>query len=352
MRKHPKLPNGFGCIKKLSGNRRKPYAAYPSSKVESSAGPVCPSRAIGYYESWYSAYNALSEFNRNLLDAPAKIATFTDIYHAFFKAKFEESKKQLSPRSRIDYSSAYKNVPSLHGLAFSSIRKSHMQKALDECTLGYSSLSNIKKLYTQMYKYALENDIVEKDYARFVNINQENDIEKGEPFTQEDIDKLWRNQKDPAARIVLMMIYSGFRISAYETLEVNLEEQYFKGGIKTRSGKNRIVPFHRAIAPFAAEFNPGTFCGAAFRKHQFYPLLRKLNMLYSDSGKKHTPHDCRHTFSWLCDKYRVDDFSKHLLMGHSLGKDVEKSVYGHRTVEELRSEINKIDSHTVSEAVV
>lgn len=29
-------------------------------------------------------------------------------------------------------------------------------------------------------------------------------------------------------------------------------------------------------------------------------------------------------------------------MGHSLGNDIEKSVYGHRTLEELRTEIEKI----------
>ena len=42
------------------------------------------------------------------------------------------------------------------------------------------------------------------------------------------------------------------------------------------------------------------------------------------------------------DKYKIDDLSKHLLMGHSLGNDIEKSVYGHRTLEELRTEIEKI----------
>lgn len=342
MRKNMKLPNGFGCIKKLSGNRRNPYAAFPSSKIESEKLETSPTRAIGYYDSWFSAYNALYDFNRNLAYGTSQAPTFTDIYHAFYKAKFEESKKKLSQRSRIDYSSAYKNVPELHDMVFSSIRKSHMQKALDECTLGYSSLSNIKKLYTQMYKYALENDIVEKNYAQYVSINQENDIQKGEPFTQEELNKLWLYKQNPSARFVLLMIYSGYRITAYETLEVNLEEQYFKGGIKTRSGKNRIVPFHRAIAPFAEEFKPKEFNGDAFRKREFYPLLKQLDIQYTNSGKKHTPHDCRHTFSWLCDRYHVDELSKHMLMGHSLGNDVEKSVYGHRTIEELRTEINKI----------
>ena len=74
-----------------------------------------------------------------------------------------------------------------------------------------------------------------------------------------------------------------------------------------------------------------------------YLFRTKFNDALSSIGiTGHTPHDCRHTFSWLCDKYGVDDLSKHLLMGHSLGNDVEKSVYGHRTVEELRTEIEKI----------
>lgn len=344
MTKHEKLPNGFGCIKKLNGSRRKPYAAYPSSTAVRKVPGMRPLKAIGYYEDWYKAYNALATYNRTLQygNGITPASTFAEIYAAFYKAKFVESKKQLSLRSRMDYSTAFKNVPSLHALEFSAIRKSDMQRALDECTLGYSSLSNIKKLYSQMYQYALENDLIEKNYAQFVHISQENDIEKGEPFTQNDIDLLWRHQNDPAARVVLMMIYSGFRITAYETVEINQKEQYFKGGIKTRSGKNRIVPFHRSIVPFAAAFRPEKFKSSIFRNRQFYPLLKRLGILYSKSGKKHTPHDCRHTFSWLCDKYEVDDLAKHMLMGHSLGNDVEKSVYGHRTVEELRREINKI----------
>ena len=139
-----KLPNGFDCIKKLSGNRRKPYAAFPSSKIEDEKLNVCPTRAIGYYDSWYSTYNALIYFNRNLLCGITPITTFADIYHDSYKAKFEESTKQLSAHRRIDYSGAYKNVPALRNLVFSTIRKSHMQKELDECILGYSSLSNIK----------------------------------------------------------------------------------------------------------------------------------------------------------------------------------------------------------------
>ena len=47
-------------------------------------------------------------------------------------------------------------------------------------------------------------------------------------------------------------------------------------------------------------------------------------------------------FRWKPTKYKIDELTKHMLMGHSLGNDVEKSVYGHRTVDELREAVHKI----------
>lgn len=193
-----------------------------------------------------------------------------------------------------------------------------------------------------MFKYAIENDITDKNYAQFVTINSENDNESGEPFSQEELDVLWANKENETVEKILIMIYSGYRIKAFETIKINLEERYFQGGLKTAAGRDRIVPIHDSIYQFAAKFNPDNFKSMSFRAKEFYPTLERLGISITQSGKKHTPHDCRHTFSWLCDKYKVDDLSKHMLMGHSLGSDVEKTVYGHRTLEELREEIAKI----------
>lgn len=192
-----------------------------------------------------------------------------------------------------------------------------------------------------MYKYAIENEITDKDYSQFVTININDDDEKGEPFTQEELDLLWENKNKDHIWIILLMVYSGFRIKAFESLEINTEEWYFKGGVKTASGKNRIVPVHDSIKDYARQFDPSVFSATIFRKC-FYQALTDLDISYTKNGKKHTPHDCRHTFSWLCDHFHIDELSKHMLMGHSLGNDVERSVYGHRTLEELRTEINKI----------
>lgn len=57
--------------------------------------------------------------------------------------------------------------------------------------------------------------------------------------------------------------------------------------------------------------------------------------------ERHTPHDCRHTFNYLCDKYHVNDIDKKLMLGHAF-QDVTNKVYLHRNPEDLRSEIEKI----------
>lgn len=344
-RTRKKLPNGFGSIKKLSGNRSRPYAVYPPSSSQTTFRDISVKmQAIGYYRDWYSAFDALSNYHHNPYDVGARNLTFTEVYERFYKEKFEYGKKDLSVSSKYAYDTAFKNCPSLHAMRFADLRKQDMQNILDSCELGYSSLCNLKKLFCQLYRFAIENDIVEKNYSQYVTINREDDNEKGEPFSEEELEILWKNKKDPAVQFILLMIYSGFRIRAFETIEINKEELYFKGGVKTAAGKGRTVPIHPAITSFAFAFrkNYPKFRTNTYRTYHFYPALKRLGIETTKSGKKHTPHDCRHTFSWLCDKYKVDELSKHFLMGHSPGKDVEKAVYGHRTFEELREEINKI----------
>ena len=55
-----------------------------------------------------------------------------------------------------------------------------------------------------------------------------------------------------------------------------------------------------------------------------------------------TPHSCRHTLSRLCESYGVREADRKRMLGHSFGNDITNGVYGHRTLEELRTEIEKI----------
>lgn len=342
-RKYKKLPNGFGSIKKLSGNRSRPFAAYPPTKEFNLNGSPVTQPAIGYYEDWHKAFDALREYSTNPYDLAHENITFSELFELYFKAKcIDNKKKKFSKASIYSTKAAFKNCSALHNRKFKDLRKYDLQNIIDNCTLKHASLELIVTLFKQMYRFAKENDVTDKDYAEFVKINIPDDDENGEPFSQEELSILWDNNKDETVQFILIMIYSGFRIKAFETIEINQKEQYFKGGIKTQAGKNRIVPIHNSILPYTFNFNPAKFNARTFRENKFYPVLNQFGISTTPSGKKHPPHDCRHTFSWLCDKYKINDLSKHLLMGHSLGGDIEKSVYGHRTIEELRVEINKI----------
>ena len=64
--------------------------------------------------------------------------------------------------------------------------------------------------------------------------------------------------------------------------------------------------------------------------------LRKLGL------PERTQHSCRHTFSCLSESYGVREADWKRMMGHSFGNDITNGVYDHHTLEELRTEIEKI----------
>lgn len=341
-------PNGYGSIVKLSGKRRKPFLVRAAAVevYNADTGTITVERPqIGTFATRREADMALALYNHDPYDLKADKLTFADVYEMYFEEKYINGKKKYSTASINSTKAAYKNCSVLHKKKFAEIRKVHMQAVIDQCPLKHSSLELIQNLFRQMYKFAMQNDFVQKDYSQFVTINIPDDDEKGVPFTEDELIALWKHKDVPGVDTILIMIYSGYRISAFTNIQINLSKQYFQGGVKTSVGKDRIVPIHSSILPMVATYKGDTWLKSdttTYRKKVFYPILEELGLSISPQGTKHTPHDCRHTFSWLCDKYHIDDMSKHLLMGHKLGGDVEANVYGHRTIEELRAEIEKI----------
>ncbi len=368
--KHPKLPNGFGCIKKLSGNRSNPYGVYPpTTEFAPNGSPITP-KAICYAPDWYTAFFALLSWRNGTFDpelaqtanlkdtdSPQEVAariiaaynssvrqkrppakTFSQVYEEFYEYKYTRDKtRTYSAASRNSTKAAYKNCAMLHNRPFQELKTEDLQEVVDNCPLKHASKELICSLFKQMYAYADAYDLCDKDYSVHVRINTMDDDEKGIPFSQEEIDLIWQHaSENRILQSILIMIYSGFRISAYRTMEVNMEKRYFRGGVKTAAGKNRLVPFCPLIEGYVKpnmelfQKPPGNF------RTLFSDALASIGI----TG--HTPHDARHTFSWLCDKYKVDPLTKKMLLGHSRGNDVTDAKYGHRTENELRAEISKI----------
>lgn len=346
-----KLPNGFGSIKYLGSGRRNPYAVYPPAETWSENGKyqITP-KAISYTETWEDAYEILTAYNmekqgkiklnRNVLIDRTPL--FAEVYENFYQEKFFNSPKKLSKASMNSTKAAFKNCAPLHNMQMGKIRYNDLQSVVNNCKLKHASIELIVSLLHQIYKYAMKYEIVDKDYSMFLYIPKDDDDESGVPFSEEDLNLFWKNKEDPIVQMLIIMCYSGYRIAAYQNLEINLEECYFKGGVKTKASKDRIVPIHSSIYDFVRirhSYHGNNLLGmntCKFRK-KMYLVLKELGI------EKHTPHDCRHTFSMLCEKYGVNENDRKRLMGHSFGNDITNQKYGHRTLDDLRAEIEKIE---------
>lgn len=375
-KKYPKLPNGYGSIKYLGSGRRNAYAVHPPTKeFELNGSPKTPP-ALCYVDSWtvgfavLTAYRAgvyypgfektlvnlesgkdsqllqkiLADYNMTKaadekLEAPRK--TFAEVYREFYSWKYEQNRSRTySQASMRSTAAAFKNCAPLHDRIFADLRVLDLQDMIDSCPLKHSSKELILSLFHQMFSYAEIFEICEKDYSANVRINALEDDEHGVPFSDEELAALWKHCQDETVTMLLIMCYSGFRIRAYASLTVDLKNNYFQGGVKTAAGKDRIVPIHSRIRPLVADRMKkyGSLLPQSpnsFRK-TMYPVLSSIGI------EKHTPHDCRHTFSRLCEKYGVRENDRKRMLGHSFSGDITNSVYGHRELEDLRTELEKI----------
>lgn len=368
-KKFPKLPNGYGSIKRLSGKRRNPFGVYPPATELIAPGQYAPVKALCYTDDWYkgfavlTAYHAgnyypgyertlnefkdisigsiLADYTQAFRPGEQEEAkpTFAEVYERYYKFKYEDSGKTYSKDSMNSTRAAFRNTAVLHDRIFEELRHDDLQKVVDDCKLSHASLELIVSLYKQMYAYADLYELVDKDHSRHVKIKIEDDDEHGVPYTDEEIKVLWEHKDNEIVEMLLIMIYSGYRIGAYPKLEINTKERYFKGGIKTKAGKERFVPIHSGIQDLVEHRLSLYGCllpiAPVTLRHKSYDVLEELGI------EKHTPHDCRHTFSTLCERYRVSDNDRKRMLGHKFD-DVTNEVYGHRSVEDLRKEIEKI----------
>lgn len=336
--------NGFGGVVKLKGKRRRPYA------VRVTAGWTDDGKQVFKYISYHAkkgdAVKALLEFNTNPHDVDAARITFAEVYERWSSTEFET----LSDSMVNAYRSAYKHCKPLYGKVFKELRKSHLQALVD--SIKAPSMQDVTKfLFLKSYKYAMENDIVNKNYAQFVKIAKKEESKEKKPFTREEIDILWANVDNVKyADLVLILLYTGMRIGELLNMEksnIHLEERYMIGGSKTKAGKNRVIPLHKRIVPLIEKrMNESDSqwlfinrIGAklkynSFTQYHWEPIIKLV-------GNEHTPHDTRHAFISEMSRLDVNQITIRKIVGHS-----DKSVtehYTHKTIEELLEAVDKLD---------
>ena len=369
-----RLPNGFGQISEIKNkNLRKRFRAMvPVGKDSQGRFISKPLKPESFFETYNDAYAALVEYNKNPYDLDL-VMTVCQLYE---KWSAEYFKTLESPSSIRNVKSAWSYCSSVYDMRVSDIRSRHIKGCMEEGFIivngeqkkaSAGTKERIKSMFNIMLDYALEYDIVQKNYARTFSlsddiIQEQEENKRGHiPFTDSEIKTLWENvDKIPYVDLLLIQTYSGWRpqeIGLIELDNVDLENGIFSGGMKTPAGKGRIVPIHSKIRPLVEKYhNEATQLKSKylFNCTDTHTHRSNLKMTYDKYRSRcetirdalklnplHRAHDGRMHFVTQAKKYNVDEYAIKYIVGHRI-TDVTEKVYTQRDVSWLREEIEKI----------
>jgi site-specific recombinase XerD len=337
--------NGTGSVYKLSGNRRKPWVAVSSSVIDGTKKQE--KKILGYFKKETDAKMVLDAYNVGAYEVPDKIK-LQEVYDEWF------AQKERKVKSMHAYKFAWNYLSSLKGMKFADIRLVHLQNIVDAASddgLSYNSIVSIKSLMSQLYKHSMKNDIVNKDYSKFVELPKRDSKAKVR-FTDMEIKKLVKLAKsDPYVNPILIMIYTGLRITELMELtrfNIDIEGMIITGGIKTDAGRDRIIPIHPKIQEYIRYwYDQGgeslilTKRGQPMKSTNYRDNY--FNKIIEANGfrKELTPHSCRHTFASMLASAGADTLHIQKLIGHS-DYSMTANVYTHPDVEELKKAIGKM----------
>lgn len=349
-----RLPRGFGGVSKMKGNRRRPYRVRIKigdsfNPYKGTAGPEY--KVIGYTKTRKEGIKLLEQYWENPVEFESKV-TFAEVYDGTFKEYVEHKSRS----SILAYQAAYKACEPLHHMLFKDIKVKDLQKVIDTCGKNYPTLKKIKVLFNQMYKYAMRFELVSKDCSDYVDLGKHTDKNPNKvdrnPFTKKDICIIWKMANDRYYQIILILIYTGVRISELLELRkenIHLEERYFDIiKSKTENGIRR-VPIADCIYPFfknwfeysKAETLLCTIEHQPFKYRNYYdsywtPLFSQLDLT------EYTPHCTRHTCISLLAEAKVEPTTIKKIVGHRGAMTLTEKTYTHLDVGVLLEAVNKM----------
>lgn len=301
-------------------------------------------KILGYVKNRKEGLAMLSEYHKDP-NAVDNDTTFEDIYEMLLNKKEDN----VTESSKRGYRAAFKAASALHKMKMKDIKLHHLQAVLDAKERSKSSKAKMKVTYGLMFDIAIQNDIVDKNYAKFLDTGK-SDATKKEVYTDDEIHKLWEHQGDVYVDATLVLLYTGMRIG--ELLEikmenVHLDEQYMVGGLKTEAGKNRTIALADKIMPIMRRlYGDGTARGLLVKENGFphsydsfsYTWKKRMKELSIAKGL----HETRHTCVSRLFKAGVQKELIQKLVGHS-GTDVTDKVYLHVDINQLLEAVNRLE---------
>lgn len=370
--KRRRLPNGFGQISEIKNrNWRNPFRAMVTVGKTSDGRPICkPLKPESYFATYNDAYAALVEYNKNPYDLGTAI-TMQELYDKWLPEYEKTVKSTKAVTSAWPYCSA------VYKMRVMDIRARHVKGCMEEGVATVrgreqhptATMKNqIKSMFNMMLDYALEYELVDRNYSRTFNLTEETvkeiqKVKKGHiAFTDDEMELLWNHiDEKHGIDILLIQCYSGWRpqeLGLLKLKDVDLENWTFQGGMKTDAGENRVVPIYSRIRDLVLKkYREAEAIGSPYllnwadpnnrNKKNFeltYARYQKAFERIRDELKlnpEHRPHDGRTHFVTMAKRYGVDEYAIKYMVGHKIS-DITEKVYTRREFAWLREEIEKI----------
>lgn len=332
--------NGYGSIVNLGKKRRRQYGIRITTGFSEDGKQK--RKYLSYHETKKEALIALAKYNENPFDLNTHDITFEDI----FKLWHADQQNKMSSKNLISYSSAYKHTKLVQKMKMKDIKTVHLQKIIDENKKGYDTKVKIKQLCSKLYKYCEQNDIINKNYAKFIEIPTNTDPRDRKPFTSAVIYDLLHCKVSDITDIAIILLFTGARVNEILQLKTNnihLDERYIITGLKTKAGKNRMIPISKTISPILEKY---------YNQNNEY----LFNIQYANYRKKwlkhallkdYKIHDTRHTFATICNNLDINRTSVKKILGHS-SQDITERVYTHKNIDELLKVIDEYEKYILA----
>lgn len=338
-----KLKPGFGSITKLGGKRRKPYRVTVLDGYDENGKQK--RKSIGYYATYEEALDALVQHNRTPVNLDYKDITIYDAFEFWSKVHFHKIGEHSIKKYQVTFR---KHLQPIHSVKLRELKVDHILMVMENKTLPIQY--DIRCLMRMISLWAMQRDIIYKDYAAGINLGDAKYSQAkkrtNRVFTKEEIKRLWEDVHIEGNDIVLILLYTGMRISEILRLEnkdIHLDENYMMGGVKKydkeRKLIKRMIPIHPEIKPLIE---------ARMNKKNKY-LITTMNgkqMTYDNYIKTywnedHHRHDTRHTFLTRMQECGADYFWTKRIVGHSIAGASE--IYLHIKPEIIYKEICKLN---------
>lgn len=344
--------NRSGSVYKLSGKRRKPWALRVYAGIDEETGkPIRP--IYGTYATQREALAAAESLDADNASLDNINITLAEVYKMWLKNYLTLNK---SAAAITAHETSYNHLKKLHDKKFRDLRTSDYENVINTIESGgYTTRRKVRSTLNLMYDYVIRNSIMPiKKYSEFIELNKEQKMTyKHDIFTPDEmraINQLYIEQGeggDQTPADIMILLYTGMRISEMLNVklsDINLDERYLIGGMKTAAGKDRIIPINKVILPIIksrTKNNAEFLCETPAHKKMTYSSYRDnyWDKLMKARKMEHTPHDTRHTCATLLDKYGAGKSVIKLILGHRIG-DITDRYYIHKNLADLLAAID------------